>query len=413
MSVHSSPRAATGSFDIASVEDHARIRRLADELLASHPDLELLDAAVPARGSPIDLALARMLARSKIELRSLSWSGKVAVVFAMWGEQRRLLPKTSDNPTGEDAMVTKLDQLDWLFEGSDVDWSLIAVDDGDPDDSATVAETQAARHRHRDRVTVLRLADAVPADNGPLRNLGHVDDSRKGGAVVLGSHHAISQGADAVVITDADNSVHLGQIGLLLGPFVREGAAAVIGDRKHEHSALIKAEARWGPGIVVLRHMQRMVGRALFDQGLRDTQAAFKLYGRPALEAILAAPSTYGFSFDSDWLYAALTVGGIERVPFAFIDSFEESASITQGPMTTWESLLSGLVAAARSRGADHDAEMATLIDDFATVEVLESVIGQVPDALVSAGDAELGQRSTMTPAELRRWLEELTAPSG
>ena len=153
------------------------------------------------------------------------------------------------------------------------------------------------------------------------------------------------------------------------------------------------------------------MGRSLFDRGLRDTQAAFKLYGRRSLEAILAAPSTFGFSFDADWLYATVQAGEqVERVPFAFIDSFEESASITQGPMTTWASLLTGLVAAARARGVDHDEEMAAVIDDFASVEVLEQVIEQVPDALSGVADAELGRRSTMSPAELRSWLEGHTA---
>jgi hypothetical protein len=218
----------------------------------------------------------------------------------------------------------------------------------------------------------------------------------------------MDDGADAVIITDADNSVDLGQIGLLLAPFLA-GAGVVVGDRKHPDSALVKAEARWGPGIVVLRHIQRMVGHALFDRGLRDTQAAFKLYGRTALDTILAAPSTFGFSFDSDWLFAAVAGGQeIERVPFAFIDSFEESASITQGPMTTWESLLTGLVAAARARGVDHDEEMAALVDDFVTVEALEQVIELVPPELEQVTDAQLGQRSTMTPQQLRTWLQSV-----
>jgi hypothetical protein len=211
-----------------------------------------------------------------------------------------------------------------------------------------------------------------------------------------------------VVLTDADLSVDLGQLGLLIAPFV-DGADVVVGDRKHPDAVLVKAEARWGPGIVVLRHMQRMVGRALFDRGLRDTQAAFKLYGRRALDDVLSAPSTYGFAFDSDWLYAA--VAGertIERVPFAFIDSFEESASITQGPMTTWESLLRGLVASARSRGVDHDEEMASIIDAHGSAERLELVVQRVPPELVGVPDARLGDPSVMSPSNLRAWLETL-----
>ena len=187
------------------------------------------------------------------------------------------------------------------------------------------------------------------------------------------------------------------------------GAHAVVGDRKHPEAVLVKAEARWGPGIVVLRHMQRMVGRALFERGLRDTQAAFKLYGRDSLDVILAAPSTFGFAFDSDWLYACIAAGHrIDRVPFAFIDSFAESASITQGPMTTWESLLRGLVAAARARGADHDEEMAALIDDHADSVTLDLVVQEVPRELEGVADAQLGDRTVLTPDRLREWIEGL-----
>ena len=183
----------------------------------------------------------------------------------------------------------------------------------------------------------------------------------------------------------------------------------MVGDRKHPDAVLVKAEARWGPGIVVLRHVQRMVGRALFGRGLRDTQAAFKLYGRPALDDILAAPSTFGFAFDADWLYASVAGGHpIERVPFAFVDSFEESTSITQGPMTTWESLLRGLVAAARARGADHDEEMAAVVDDHGSAAELERVVARVPPALEGVADADLGDPAVMSPAELRAWLDDL-----
>ncbi|MEM9131989.1 MAG: glycosyltransferase [Actinomycetota bacterium] len=402
------PSAVTGTYDIASLDDHRRVRELADAHLARWA--ETGETTPPVVGGPIDAALAFKLARSKAAAQAGGWSGRLAVVFAMWGEQRRLRPRSGDNPTGEDALIAKLDQLTWLLDGSGVDWSLLAVDDGDPEDSASVAIDQARRHAEHERVTVLRLADAVDTETGPLATLDHVDDSRKGGAIVLGAQRSMDDQADAVIITDADNSVDLGQVGLLLQPFA-EGAGVVIGDRKHADSVLVKADDRWGPGIVVLRHMQRMVGRALFDSGLRDTQAAFKLYGRPALDAILAAPSTFGFSFDSDWLFASVAAEQrIERVPFAFIDSFAESASITQGPMTTWESLLTGLVAAARARGADHDEEMAAVVDDYATAANLEQVIDRVPDELASATDADFGQRSVMTPDRLRAWLAEVTS---
>jgi hypothetical protein len=152
-----------------------------------------------------------------------------------------------------------------------------------------------------------------------------------------------------------------------------------------------------------------MVGRALFSRGLHDTQAAFKLYGRGALADILAAPSTFGFAFDSDWLYGALRGGHeIAATPFAFVDSFAESASITQGPMTTWESLLVGLTASARARGVDHDEQMAAVVDDYASADVLDVVVQQIPPQLEGVDPSELGDPAVLSPADLRVWLADL-----
>lgn len=402
--------ASRDHYDISSPDDHGRVRAMADDLLAAGVASAELEALGRDSSRNLDLRLATRLAASKRLLDGASWAHPVAVVLAMWGERRRLRPASAYNPTGEDALHVKLDQLDWLLGETGIDWRLYAVDDGDPEDSAAVAEERAALHERGDRVSVLRLSDAVPARSGPLAGLAAVDDSRKGGAIVHGAASALVDGHAAVITTDADNSVDLGQIGLLLAPHAA-GAEVVIGDRKHPDSVLLKAEARWGPGIVVLRHMQRMIGRSLFERGLNDTQAAFKLFGRTALVDILAAPSTYGFSFDSDWLYAAIANDrSIERVPFGFVDSFEESASITQGPMTTWESLLRGLVEAARARGVEHDEAMAAVVDDLADAPTLERVVQRVPDELKGVPADRLGDPNVMSPDRLRAWIEGLAA---
>lgn len=399
---------SAAEYDIANRAHHQRVRSIADTLLAAETPADDLIRLGNDESLPLDVRVATRVAASRRRIADGIPPLTVAVVIAMWGEQRRLRPPSDDNPTGEDSLHVKLDQLEWLLADSPVTWRLYMVDDGDPDDSASVAEERAAQHRSGDRVSVLRLGDVVPSEEGPLAGLASVDDSRKGGAIVYGAATAMADGADAVIMTDADNSVDLAQIGLLIGGHA-DGADVVIGDRKSPDSVLVKAEARWGPGIVALRHMQRMVGRQLFDRGLRDTQAAFKLYGRRALEPILAAPSTYGFSFDSDWLYATIASDGvITSVPFAFIDSFAESASIAQGPMTTWESLLRGLVAAARARGVDHDGDMALVVDELADAATLERVVAAVPPQLDGVDPARLGDPEIMSPAAMRAWITSL-----
>lgn len=389
-----------------------RTRRLAEDLAATNASTARLREVGRDPAVGIDVRVAARLAESRRRVQALGDAApSIQVQFAMWGEHNRLRPRTDDNPVGEDSLRVKLDQLAWLLGDTAVDWRLVAIDDGSPDEDWTTATEMAMQHDEGHRVLVLRLDDAIPTDAGPLAGLAHVDDSRKGGAMVMGAHWALADGMDAVVLTDADNSVDLGQLGLLLGPFV-DGTEVVVGDRKHPDAVLRKAEARWGPGILVLRHMQRMVGRALFSNGLRDTQAAFKLFGRDALADILAAPSTFGFSFDPDWLYGALGGGhDIATTPFAFVDSFAESASLTQGPMTTWESLLVGLTTSARARGADHDEDMAALVDDHGSAEHLRQVIVREPPAeLVEADPADLGNPDVMSVADLRAWLDEVVA---
>lgn len=390
----------------------ATTRGLAGELLDADPDVDQLRAVGRDPSVGIDVRVATKLAESRLAVDRLG-DAPVAlqVQFAMWGEHNRLRPRSVDNPVGEDSLRVKLDQLDWLLADSEVDWRLVAVDDGSPDDDWATAADMADQHELGDRVGVLRLDQAIPTDTGPLAGLDRVDDSRKGGAMVLGAQRGLDDGMDAVVLTDADNSVDLGQLGLLVGPFMA-GHPVVVGDRKHSDAVLRKAEARWGPGILVLRHMQRMVGRALFARGLRDTQAAFKLFSREALVDVLAAPSTFGFSFDPDWLYGALGGGhDIATTPFAFVDSFAESASLTQGPMTTWQSLLVGLTASARGRDADHDHDMAALVDDHGHVAHLERIIVEQPPAALSAADpGDLGRPEILSVDDLRRWIDGVMA---
>jgi hypothetical protein len=152
-----------------------------------------------------------------------------------------------------------------------------------------------------------------------------------------------------------------------------------------------------------------MVGHTIFSRGILDTQAAFKLYERRAAQTILDGASVYDFSVDTDWILGAIDAGfDIRRVPFAFIDSFAESASIAQGPMTTWESLLVGLVTAVRARGAPHDQDAAKVIDEFARADTLDLVVADVPPELDGVDPGRLGDPDLMPPDQVAAWIRSL-----
>lgn len=403
-------------FDLTRADNQKSVSLLSEALERFGKD-EVRDAInTLGDDAPLEAGIAALLARSRQWMSTHSPEIELGIVFAMWGEQNRLRPAGPNNPNGENSLGTKLEQLAWATKDTPgVRWKLYAVDDGCPHGSARIASEIANSHPLGDRVRVLSLADALPSDTPPLRNLQSADDSRKGGAIILGAMTAVEEGARAVIYTDADNSVHLGQIGLLLEPYLTRGTPVVLGDRKHADSVLVKDAARWGVGIAILRHMQRMAGREIFSRGILDTQAAFKLYDADVLSRIIQSPSVYDFSFDTDWILAALAAGeSIEQVPFAFIDSFAESASITQGPMTTWETLLFGLCTAVKRHGFAKGpaAEMISVIEDeIQGHEDLEKIINLIPHELKGASDSDFGSPDVMSPASLRTWLQRVLEP--
>ncbi|NBC00553.1 MAG: glycosyltransferase [Bacteroidetes bacterium] len=408
--------AARPSFDLTSPAHHRSLRLLAEQMLAAE-DLSLaaVNAAANSADAPLEFRMAAMLYRSRMQMLSLTAPVHVAVVFAMWGEQHRLHPSSDANPFGEDALRRKIEQLAWVCRGTPARWSLYAVDDGCPHGSGAIAQEIAATYAPAQPVHVLHLDHYLPATDGPLRQLSSVDDSRKAGALIAGSMQAIADGVDAVLYTDADSSVHLGQIGLLVAPYVQDGIRVVLGNRKHPASVLVKDGARWGVGIKSLRHMQRMAGHAIFSRNILDTQAAFKLYDAALLQRIIATPTVFDFSFDTDWIAAFLSMGeDFAQTPFAFIDSPAESATAKQLPMTTWETLLHGLVRALRHHELLHtpfSRAMADVIDEEITdYRDLELIIDHLPDQLVDAGEADYGDPEVMSPVAMRQWIQQRKA---
>lgn len=400
---------AKTKFRLTEPADQESLYTLTSALLEQRElSLDGLQQAARQVDAPLEFKLASKLVDSRLYAVSVDRPVNIGVVFAMWGEQNRLLSKSDDNPNGEDSLRAKIRQLNWVTSDTPIDWTLYAVDDGCPHGSGKIAQEIATTHKLGKKVKVLFLNDAVPADKGPLKELKSANDSRKAGAVILGCMQAISDGNDAVIYTDADNSVHLGQIGLLIRPFLEDNFHVVLGNRKHPDAVLVKQEGRWGVGIKLLRHMQRMVGQAIFSRNILDTQAAFKLYERSILQQIIAAPTVFDFSFDTDWMLAAIGMGEpFAQVPFAFIDSFAESASITQGPMTTWEALLMGLVKAVRRHGVSHSEGMARVLDEeIHSSADLDLLIHHLPPELVNADAGSLGDPEVMSPDAVQSWIQ-------
>jgi hypothetical protein len=326
---------------------------------------ELLKDPKTQRGDdgPAVAAEAAALARSRQRLSELDLPVHLSVVWAMYGETGRMVPR-SEHPHGEDFVRAKVAQLDWLTQGLPaVTWSILACDDGCPDQppSADLMIAIAAAEGypgagHRS-VRVIRLAeviDAGPAIGAAFDRLTSTGQSRKGGSILAGLHAALTAGPartgarHVLCYTDADLSANLGQLGSLVAPIVADDeVAGALGQRYGMPGAvLVRAE---GPVtephstgdkpdklIVLFRHFVRALLIPALAQVL-DTQAGFKAFDAAALGPVLAQLTSFDETFDVELLTRLTQTLGPQALavePIVFTEDFAASnfPSVDPGP---------------------------------------------------------------------------------
>ncbi len=279
---------------------------------------------------PAVAAEAAAAARSRRRLAALTGPIRLTVVWAMYGETGRMVPR-AQHPHGEDFVRAKVRQLDWLTQGlPGVTWDIIACDDGCPDEPSSadlmtqIAAAEGYPGEGPRSVTVLRLADVI-ANGTPISpafdRLTSTDQSRKGGsilaalaaAVATGPARTKGAGRHVVSYTDADLSANLAQLGSLAAPIAGGGdVVAALGQRYGiDGAVLIRAG---GPStephstgdkpdkiIILFRHFVR----ALLIPSLAhvlDTQAGFKAFDGPALRPVIGEMTSFNETFDVELL---------------------------------------------------------------------------------------------------------------
>lgn len=306
------------------------------------------DPATVRSSSPVFLeALRAAVARRTLD--GVAAPTHVTVVWAMYGETGRMATR-GEHPHGEDFVRVKVAQLRWLFDGTDHTWSVIACDDGCPDEPSSaermeqIIAAEGWTGRGPGGVRVVRLADAIgngAASTPAVAALGSTADSRKGGSILHAMHEAVADGAPdpagrrhIVCYTDADLSADLAQVGSLVGPVV-DGATVAAGQRYGvPGSVLVKAGgATTEPEstgskpdrlIVLFRHWVRATLIPSLAHVL-DTQAGFKAIAVEALDDLLAVTTSVDESFDVELLIHAAARGGpgaIAVVPIVFTEDF-------------------------------------------------------------------------------------------
>jgi hypothetical protein len=366
-------QAAAPARDLTDPEQNQAVLDLASALLEV-PDGALPDGVPPDDGGtgyglgdhgPAVVAEAAAAARSRRRLGELTVPVHLTVVWAMYGETGRMVPR-SEHPHGEDFVREKARQLDWLTRDlPGVTWSIIACDDGCPDrppsadlmaDIVAAEGYPAAGHRS---VTVLRLAEVIAGDvsiNPAFDRLTSTDQSRKGGSVLAGlatalrtasarANHAVRH---VVCYTDADLSANLAQLGSPAARIVSgDGVVGALGQRYGvAGSVLVRGDgpvtepqstgAKPDKIIILFRHFVRaMLIPALAH--VLDTQAGFKAFDAVALEPALRRMTSFNETFDVELLIHLAHQYGPSALavePIVFTEDFAATnfPSVDPGP---------------------------------------------------------------------------------
>jgi hypothetical protein len=314
---------------------------------------------------PAVAAEAVAAARSRRRLGELTGPIHLTVVWAMYGETSRMVPRAA-HPHGEDFVRAKVRQLDWLTGGlPGVTWSIIACDDGCPDrpSSADLMTDIAAAegypgNGHRG-VTVLRLAEVIEGDisiSPAFDRLTSTEQSRKGGSILAGLAAAVGTdparangaGRHVVCYTDADLSANLAQLGSLAAPLVAgDTVVGALGQRYGiDGAVLVRAD---GPVtephstgdkpdkiIILFRHFVRAMLIPPLAQVL-DTQAGFKAFDGAALGPAIRQMTSFNETFDVELLIHLAQQYGQQALtvePIVFTEDFAATnfPSVEPGP---------------------------------------------------------------------------------
>ncbi len=152
----------------------------------------------------------------------------------------------------ENTLAETLGELPRKIEGIDVIETLV-IDDGSTDKTLEVARAQNVDH-------ILQLTN----------NKGLAK------AFIYGINHALKQGADIIVNTDADNQYDAGSIPDLIRPIQDGTADIVIGDRQ------VETIRHFSPFKILLQKIGSWAVRQLSGTQVPDATSGFRAYSKEA-----------------------------------------------------------------------------------------------------------------------------------
>lgn len=295
-----------------------------------------------------------------------------------------------EHENGQNFMVNKIKQLDWLFKGQKgKTFDVVCVDDGCPDKSGELAKAIIEKEDLKN-VTLLDIRDAFKNKDEFFIDRG-LDEaakkSRKGGAILYGLRHVASQPAvegkpNLVMYTDSDLSTDMALCGLLSYGMLKAGCSLSTGARYGQAGTFLVKPPVGGasphpqshyeqPNMmkIVLRHYVRVRLLPML-KGIYDTQCAFKCFDRGDLLDITKDVRSLQADFDMEVLLSALLhyqkkdvkqnklayVGGTLFTEDFAESNFMATADDPDKPFKTYATMTTGLVA-THKRFVDQDSE--------------------------------------------------------
>ena len=331
--------------NLTSKEDIKFIYKTANSILKECSDIDavnLLEEKYAPNNSQLLYNVAIKIAKSKILMNSIDKKISITIVFAVYNEHNRMLDSNM-HPNGENFIENKIEQLNWLFENVRdlVDWKMIIVDDGCPNHSGLIAQNIIDRKFKNYNIEILFLENSIRENLPPARNLTSTDESQKGGSIIYGMWKASLENSTLdhiIVYTDADLSIHLSQIGLLINDIVNSDVKVSIGSKRERKSVLLKSKSRNLRGMFFIYLWKQLIP----DLGyLNDTQCPLKAFRADLVHDIIEENIESKFAFDIELLLKAQlnqtnkNIPNIKSQPIAVIDSEAESTTIALNPYLT------------------------------------------------------------------------------
>jgi len=336
---------AKNKIDLTNKEDIQSIYEMANGILKEYSNIDVmntLEEKYASDKSSLAYNVAIKIAKSKLLLKNIDKKISLSVVFAIYNEQNRILD-SSDHPNGENFIKNKIDQLNWLFEDvSDlVEWKMIIVGDGCPHNSGRIAQKIIEKSFKNYAIEVLFLEEAIKNNLPITKNIRSTKESQKGGSVIYGIWKASRDNNNSnhiIAYTDADLSIHLSQIGLLINEIVNNGVKVSIGSKREKRSILLKSPSRNLRGMFFISLWKQLLPNLTY---LNDTQCPLKAYRADLVYDIIEENEESKFAFDIELLLRAQLYKNDENKPMiksraiAVIDSEVESTTIALNPYLT------------------------------------------------------------------------------